>query len=163
MNSLILTGPAAAGKNTIASLLAKKRDKCAIIDVDAIRWMYRHPHKAPWEGEAGKQQQKLGVENAILLAINFARHDIDTVILDVLVEETAKIYRERLPEAKIILLMPTYDEAQERFRRRQPTITQNEFQIVYQWQEALTIFDEKIDNTTLSPEEAADKLSSVWH
>ena len=40
MGVVVLTGPAAAGKNTIANLLARKRDKGADIDVDLVRWMH---------------------------------------------------------------------------------------------------------------------------
>lgn len=71
---LILTGPAGAGKNTIASLLTKQRTKCVVIDVDVVRWMVAQPHKAPWNGEEGVKQQELGVENACLLAKNFLQH-----------------------------------------------------------------------------------------
>lgn len=55
---LILTGPAGAGKNTVAHEFAKKREKCAVIDIDLVRWMVLQPHKAPWEGEEGMKQQE---------------------------------------------------------------------------------------------------------
>ena len=110
MAIVILTGPAASGKNTVASILAKKRERCAVIDVDLVRWMYQQPHRAPWDGEEGKAQQGLGVENSIELAKNFVRNNIDVILLDVVIDETAKLYRERLPEAKIIFLMPSRSE-----------------------------------------------------
>lgn len=161
MNIFILTAPAAAGKNTISQLLAQKREKCAVIDVDLVRWMYRHPHKAPWDGEEGKVQQRFGVKNAILLTKSFVEKGVDVVLLDVLVDETAKLYREAIPEAKIILLMPSYDEAYKRFSNRPHTISDAEFKMVYEWQENLTIYDKKIDNTLLSAEETAEKLNSL--
>jgi hypothetical protein len=77
----------------------------------------------------------------------------------VLVNETARLYRERIPKTKIVLLIPNYEEAYKRFRGRQQTITEDEFHSVYKWQEALTIFDKKIDNTNLSPEAAANALN----
>ncbi len=158
MNVLILTGPAAAGKNTISAILAKKRNKCAVIDVDQVRWMYRQPHKAPWEGEEGKQQQMLGVENSCQLAKNFINNGVDGIILDVLTNETAQLYKKLLPGSKIIIIMPTYAEAHKRFVERQHTITEEEFKLVYEWQEKLTNYDEKIDNTILSAEKVADNL-----
>jgi len=161
MSVLILTGPAASGKNTISQILAKKRQECAVIDVDLVRWMYRQPHKAPWEGEEGKIQQKLGVENAILLAKNFLKNNLDVIIIDVIVDETAKLYKVNLPEAKIVLLMPTYEEAHKRFTERPHTITNEEFDMVYKWQEQLTIYDEKIDNTNLTAEETAEALEKL--
>ena len=161
MSVLILTGPAASRKNTISQILAKKRQECAVIDVDLVRWMYRQPHKAPWEGEEGKIQQKLGVENAILLAKNFLKNNLDVIIIDVIVDETAKLYKVNLPEAKIVLLMPTYEEAHKRFTERPHTITNEEFDMVYKWQEQLTIYDEKIDNTNLTAEETAEALEKL--
>lgn len=158
----MLTGPAAAGKNTVSQLLAQKRGKCAVIDADMVRWMYRQPHKAPWEGEEGKIQQKLGAENAILLARNFVQNGIDVILLDVIVDDTAKIYREALPDAKIVLLMPSYDEAYKRFINRPHTITESEFKLVFEWQKNLTVYDEKIDNSNLTAEETAEKLNLLF-
>lgn len=163
MGVIVLTGPAAAGKNTIAQILSQKREKCAILDVDIVRWMYRHPHKAPWDGEEGIAQQKFGVENACLLAKNFANKSIDVIILDVVVNETAKLYREFLPEVKIILLLPSFKEAYKRFTERAHTISEDEFTLIYEWEEKLTIYDQKIDNTNLSPEEVAEKLNEYLH
>lgn len=162
MGVLILTAPVAAGKNTISQLLAQKRQKCAVIDVDLVRWMFIQPHKAPWDGEEGKIQQKLGVKNAIILTKNFVEKGADVVVLDVLKDDTAKLYREALPEAKIVLLMPSYDEAYKRFLNKPQTISDAEFKMVYEWQENLTIYDNKIDNTFLSAEETAEKLNSFF-
>lgn len=162
MNVSILTGPAASGKNTISQAFAEKRNKCAVIDVDIVRWFYRQPHKAPWDGEEGKEQQKFGVENACLLAKNFVNNNVDVVILDVVVNETAKIYKELLPEAKIVLLLLSYEETLKRFQERPHTITQEEFNLVYQWQKELTVFDEKIDNTQMNVEETAERLNELF-
>ncbi len=162
MKIIILTGPAASGKNTISKILAQKKERCAVIDVDQIRWMYIQPHKAPWDGKEGESQQMFGVENACLLAKSFAKNNIDVIILDVLTNETASVYRKNLDGVKIILLMPAYEEAWKRFTGRPHTISDEEFRTVYQLEEKLTIFDEKIDNTNLSAEEAADKIALLW-
>jgi len=162
MSILILTGPAASGKNTISEILSKKRGQCAVIDVDIVRWMYRQSHKAPWDGAEGKEQQKLGVENACLLAKNFVNKGVDVIILDVVVNETANIYRQQLSEAKIVLLMPNRDETYKRFMSRQHTITEDEFNLVYKWQKRLTDFDKKIDNTQLSAQETTEKLNELF-
>jgi guanylate kinase len=161
MSITILTGPVASGKNTVSKILAQKKERCAVIDVDMLRQMYVQPHKAPWDGEEGKSQQMLGVENACLLAKSFAKSNIDVVILDVITDETANVYKKNLGEVKIILLMPSYEETQKRFNERPPTISEQEFKMIYQWEESLTVFDEKIDNTALSEEETADKISVI--
>ena len=105
MSITILTGPAASGKNTISKILAKKKERCAVIDVDTVRQMYVQPHKAPWDGEEGKAQQRLGVENTCLLTKNYSQQNIDVVILDVLTDGTANLYKKNLGEVKIILLI----------------------------------------------------------
>jgi dephospho-CoA kinase len=161
MSITILTGPAASGKNTISKILARKEEKCAVIDVDTVRQMYVQPHNAPWDGEEGKVQQLLGVENTCVLAKNFVKNNIDVVILDVLTDEAANLYKKNLGEVKIILLMPVFAEAQRRFKERPPTITDEEFKMIYEWEENLTVFDEKIDNTALSAKETADKISAI--
>ncbi|OGY58854.1 MAG: hypothetical protein A3F24_02475 [Candidatus Colwellbacteria bacterium RIFCSPHIGHO2_12_FULL_44_17] len=160
MKLLILTGPAGAGKNTIAELAAKKREKCAVIDVDTIRWFLRNPHKAPWEGEEGKTQQFLGVKNACTLAENFLKENCDVIILDVINDETAKLYRELLKNhnPKILLLLPSFEEIQKRNTMRPPRLRREEIEMIYKWQESLTEFDERIDNSNLSAEEAAESF-----
>lgn len=65
---IILTGPAGSGKNTIANLYARSKTKGADIDVDLLRWMYRQPHVALWEGEEGFRQLAIGAQHACLLA-----------------------------------------------------------------------------------------------
>jgi broad-specificity NMP kinase len=84
MKILILTGPPGCGKNTVSALLAQRRSQCAVIDVDAVRQMLVQPHKAPWDGDEGIVQAKLGVENACLLARQFVQAGFDGVILDVI-------------------------------------------------------------------------------
>jgi len=160
MKVVVLTGPAGAGKNTIARSFAQKSDRCAIIDVDDVRQMLVQPHKAPWEGEEGHRQQLLGARNSIILAKNFAGDDSDVLILDVLSDETATLYKEGLKEfnPRIILLLPTYEEVKKRIGTRPKFLKDEELELVYKSQTELKVFDEKIDNTNLSPEEVVPKF-----
>ncbi|HSH79595.1 MAG TPA: hypothetical protein VLA19_13810 [Herpetosiphonaceae bacterium] len=65
---LILTGPTAAGKNTVGTLLAKQRERCAVVDFDSVRAMFVHPHRASWQGAEGKAQHLHGTHLVCLLA-----------------------------------------------------------------------------------------------
>src|SRR5690242_912351 len=109
MSILILTGPPASGKNSVAPLVARQRRRCAVIDVDQVRWMLVQPHTAPWDGDEGKHQCRLGAENACLLARQFAADGCDVMLLDFIWDYTLDIYRQRLEpfQPKIIQLMPS--------------------------------------------------------
>ena len=163
MKILILTGPAGAGKNTIAEIFAKKRERCAVVDVDVVRHMFVQPHKAPWAGVEGRVQQILGVQNACALVKNFLQNNCDVLILDVLSQETLELYKKEFGafDLRIVLLLPTFVEIQKRNKARPPRITQQEIEMLYKSQETLRGYDKKIDNTNLSAEEVAVELSNL--
>lgn len=162
MSLLILTAAAGAGKNTIASIYANMRERCAVIDVDVVRWMVLKPHVAPWRGEEGRRQHHLGVKNTCALAQNFLDEGFEVVVLDVLSDEIAQLYKAALASAapRIVLLMPTFAEIVKRNRERKETsLTDEEIANVYQSQLDLRTFDSKIDNTRLSAKEVARMLA----
>src|SRR5438128_8962801 len=107
MSVLIITGPPGAGKSTVVQILAKKRNRCTVIDVDTVRHMVVHPHYAPWSGEEGKKQVKLGIKNASMLTKNFLAENFDVIILDVVSEWSLNLYKEYLDEFKVVLLLST--------------------------------------------------------
>ena len=150
---LILTGPTAAGKNTVGTLLAKQRDRCAVVDFDAVRAMFVQPHRAPWQGTEGKAQHLLGVHLVCLLAEQFAQAGWEVIILDVLTEESARLYRHRLDPFKptIVQLLPAFAELHRRFSQRGPVLTEDELAHVYEEQCAFTQYDVRLDTTRLSP------------
>ena len=163
MSVVILTGPAGSGKNTIAKSFAANQERCAVIDVDTVRQMLVHPHKAPWDGEEGKRQQILGVKNTCALAKNFSQDGSVVLILDVLPQETLSLYRKELSELnlKVVLLLPTFEEIQKRNKGRMQYITDDEILMLYKSQENLQDYDFKIDNTNLSVEEVVKQISIV--
>ncbi len=163
MKLVILSGPTGAGKNTIAELVAQQRGRCAGIDFDVLRNMFLKPHLTPWDGDAGHRQNVLGVDHACMLASSLLANGYDCIILDVLSDETASLYKERLShhDPVIVQLLPTYDEILRRNRTRPPRLTDEELEMVYQGQLEFSMFDERIDNTGLSPQEAADRILAM--
>ncbi len=162
MGVLLLTGPPGAGKNTVAALLAPRLHRCAVIDVDLVRWMVLRPHRAPWDGEEGAAQGRLGVRNACLLARSFVGAGFAAVIHDVISDETARLYRAELAglEPRIVLLLPALEEIRRRNRLRGPRLTDDEIAMLYERQARLTRYDWRIDNTALPPEALAGQLAS---
>lgn len=163
MAILILTGPPGVGKNAIAAAYAQQQARCAVIDVDLVRWMILQPHKAPWEGEEGRRQRHLGVRNACGLARSFREHGFPAVIHDMLSAETARRYREelRMHGPQIIVLLPTFEEIVRRNRLRPPRLTAEQIRALYRSQELFADYDNRIDNTTLAPDEVAARLARM--
>lgn len=156
----ILTGPAAAGKNTIGHHYATHFcEQCAVIDVDIVRWMLRQPHRAPWEGAEGLHQHELGVKHACMLARSFVSNGYEVIILDVVWDHLGQVYRHELAgyDCRIVRLLPTWDETLRRLHGRHASINDAEAKWVYDTQVSLQDFDHSLDNTHLSVEEVA-----VW-
>jgi guanylate kinase len=160
----ILTGPAAAGKNTIAQIYATRFcDRCAVIDIDLVRGMLRQPHFAPWDGTDGLNQHRLGVRHGCMLAKSFFAEGYEVILLDVVWADLGQLYRQQLSDHhfRIVRLMPSWDESLQRLHGRSHTITDEEAHWVYRMQQTLQHYDYTLDNTTLSPESVAEWLASL--
>ncbi len=160
----ILTGPSAAGKNTVGYTYARQfAQQCAVIDGDQVRWMYTQPHVAPWHGEEGLRQHQIGVRHGALLVRSFNGLGVEVVVLDVLWADLAAIYRSQLAglPMRIVRLLPTLEECLRRHHLRPPSISDDELQWTYDHTAALTDYDLTLDTTNLSPEQVAQWLSDT--
>ncbi len=163
MAPLILTGPPAAGKNTIGGLIAHRRERCAVIDVDLVRAMIVQPHRAPWQGEEGWRQQRLGVLQTCQLAKGFIDDGWEVIILDVVSTRTLPLYRHHLAPARpfVVQLLPDWETCQRRFHERGPALTAEEFATIYREQAAFSDYDRRIDNTLPAPEAVAARIDTL--
>lgn len=161
---LILTGPPAAGKSTLGPLIAKRLQRCAVIDVDRLRTMVAQPHIPPWLGEEGMAQLILGAKNACTLARTFVAEGYDVVILDVLTNETAAIYHAilKLLPHQIVLLLPSLEVSLLRNQQRGQWLTDEEVRLLYGWERELSIYDRKIDNSNRSTDDLAIELAGYF-
>ena len=164
MGVLVLSGPPAAGKNTIAQVIAERLQRCAVVDVDVVRWMALRPHAAPWEGDEGRAQQHLGVRNACALASNFRDAGFDVVVLDVLSADTMALYRGLLAGPGLVFarLLPSREEIIRRNRDRGPRLRDAEVRMMYDGQAALLGWDVSLDNSALAPGEVAGRLCALF-
>jgi hypothetical protein len=157
----ILTGPSAAGKNTIGYIYAGQfSQSCAVIDGDQVRWMYTQPHIAPWVGDEGLRQHQIGVRHGSMLARSFNSLGLEVILLDVLWADLAGIYRNELLglPVRIVRLLPTLEECLRRHHQRPPSISDDEVKWTYDHTAVLTDYDLTLDSTHLSAEQVAKWL-----
>lgn len=163
MSILILTGPPAAGKNTIGQEIVSLLPKLALIDVDQVRWMLRKPHIAPWLGGDGAAQARLGVENACLLAEQFGRYGCVVVVLDFLWDFSIPIYRARLRSERMLIarLMPSKAACIQRNRERGQWLSDGDVDHLYESMAGLEGCDVTIDNSELDAAAVAKRLVTL--
>lgn len=164
---LILSGPPGAGKTTVALALADRYDRVAHVQTDVLRHLitptgFVRPHAKGREAEWRRQQQ-LAMRNAVAVALNFLAERIGVIIDDVVpTERDLYFFLDGLRPAGVpihhVRLQPTIEVAIERDAERKTARAGKErIEAVYQelaaWQPNAVI-----DNSALSPAEAADKL-----
>jgi hypothetical protein len=160
---LLLTGPPAAGKSTTALALARSASLGAMIDVDDVRHLVVAGHAAPWEGDAGRLQQRIGVDNACDLARRFLRSQIEVVLADLVTQATAGMYRRHLEDLQIIRLRLPLAEARRRARRRPVHLTEREFEDLYCLDAAGAFpVDHIVDVADLDPDGQTEAVRRLW-
>jgi predicted kinase len=160
---LVLTGPPAVGKSTTARAVAEALDRCAVVDVDDVRQLVVSGGVAPWDGEEGRRQQRLGVRNACSLAGRFVAAGIDVVVADVLTPDTLALYRELLPGCVVVRLTVPLEEAWRRASTRPVWLTDEEFVALHE-ADALSApaADHELDVSALTRDEQASAVASRW-
>jgi adenylate kinase family enzyme len=167
---LILSGPPAAGKTTVALSLADRYDRVAHVQTDVLRHLitptgFVRVHSTGRERE-WRRQQRLALQNAVSVSLNFLNERIGVILDDVVSrEEDLEFLVEGLKPAAVplhhIRLMPSETTAFARDRlRRETRAGGTRIAIAYaelaKWRPGAVI-----DNTDLSPAEAADRLQML--
>jgi len=160
---LVLTGPPAVGKSTTARAVAAGLKRCAVVDVDDVRQLVVSGGAAPWDGEEGLHQQRLGVRNACALARNVTAAGIEVVIADVLTPETSALYREMLPGCLVVHLTVPLEEAWRRAATRTVWLTDAEFIALHEADAAADLAaDHVLDVGDLDADEQAAAVEAMW-
>ncbi|GAA2112526.1 hypothetical protein GCM10009841_36260 [Microlunatus panaciterrae] len=160
---LVLTGGPAVGKSTISRLLAESRERAAVIEVDDVRQFVVSGAAAPWEGQEGLRQQRLGVENACALATRFVAEKIEVVISDVLNPETTALYRGLLPDCLVVRLVAAPAEVRRRAGTRPWYLTEEEFALLHELDRSRPVpADHVLDVTVLSPAATCLAVNALW-
>ena len=160
---LLLTGGPAAGKSTTARRLASALPRAAVIDVDDVRQLIVAGHAAPWEGEEGVRQRRIGVENACDLARRFLLAKIDVVLSDVVDHDTLGLYRRLLPGVIVVKLQLSRAEARRRAAGRPVHITEREFDLLHAQDEAANLpVDQIVDVEHLALADQVEAVQRAW-
>lgn len=166
---LILTGPPASGKSTVAQALAERYDRVAHIDVDVLRhFITPTGYVAP--GRSGfERQQALSTRNACNLACNFIEERFAVIIDDVVIDKAhLSRYLEGLAPAGVpvhyVRLLPSLDVCLARNLARDVEARMRPERIATVWthfEAAADIGGGTIDSSKLTPYETADKLQAL--
>jgi len=124
---LILTAGPAAGKTTTGRALTEGRPRAAFIDADDVRHLVVSGAAALWEGAAGERQMDLAARNVCALARNLHDEGFDVVVADVVDVATVQVYRRLLPDALIVHLLVSFEQARVRAATRREWLTDEEF------------------------------------
>jgi chloramphenicol 3-O-phosphotransferase len=161
---LILTGPPAAGKSTVARALAERYDRVTHIQVDDLRHMitptgYVHPGRPGWE-----LQHRLAVRNACDLARNFLEERFAVIIDDVVDQDDLSYYLEGLESITVpvhlVLLLPSLEVCLARNVGRQQVKMSVEM-VWQQFEAARNAGWATIDSSELTVYETADRLQAL--
>jgi chloramphenicol 3-O-phosphotransferase len=176
---LLLLGPSAAGKDSVARVLASRRERAAVIDTDVVRYRFLQRHLTLWDGivgdgpgvtmhpEAGAQADA-GTRAGAALARAFAEDGYDVILTDVRPDEHIARYRWLLAdlELRVVQLLPSFEATEERARLRaaeegEYRVDARERRWLYDHQRAVTDYDVRIDNTSMTPDEAANRIEEL--
>lgn len=158
---LLLTGPAGAGKSTVARLWAGRRPRGVHIQLDDVRSLIVGGTADPQEsGPTQSEQYEASARACIALAIEFVNHGYDTVICDVFPPALFdRLWRPHLAgiDWRVVVLRPDLRETLARSGGRDKRV--REYIIVDQhaamglWHEDLVL-----DTTNMSVEETVAAL-----
>ena len=165
---LILTGPPAAGKSSVAQALAERYDRVAHVEVDVLRHFITPTGYIP-PGRAGfERQQALAIRNACALARNYLEERFAVIIDDVVVTATdLSLYLNGLKDTgspvHVVRLLPQLDVCLERNgKRREGRMSPDRVAAVHrQMSEARDLLGVTIDNSDMSAHETADRLQAL--
>lgn len=165
----VVSGTQGAGKSTVARLLARRLDRCAVVHADELQKMIvsggRWPESEAISGEA-ERQLWLRLHNACLLARSFVALGISAVIDDLVIGTRLDQVLTELAGGSFVFVMltPRLDVVRERERGRGSSL----------WERWETILDDSIrqetrciglwlDSSGQTPEQTVDEiLARAW-
>jgi hypothetical protein len=159
---LLLTGPPAVGKSAAARLLAARRQRCAVLEVDDLRQLVTSGAVAPWVPGEGEAQHLLAARNACSLAESFLAAGFDVVLTDVVPPAPAEVYRGAPHPPLVVRLDASLLETRRRAGTRPVHLTREEFEEVHAAAQGWPAADAVINADPLSLEELVEAVDDLW-
>ena len=165
---LILTGPPAAGKSSVAEALAERYDRVAHVEVDTLRHFVTPTGYVPPGRPGFERQQSLAIRNACALTRNFVEERFAVIIDDVVVTRVElSLYLDALKPAgapvHVVRLLPRLEVCLERNAgRREGRMNPERIETVYR--EMVAVNDlpgVTVDNSEMTAHQSADRLQAL--
>lgn len=124
---ILLSGPAGAGKTSVAEAIAERFDRMLNVEVDTLRHWVKAGYRHPWAGDHQAEEQRLlATRNACAIARESIALRYAVVIDDVVLPEDALRYRvtlEGIPTfVHMVTLLPDLETSLARDRGRAAAI-----------------------------------------
>jgi chloramphenicol 3-O-phosphotransferase len=159
---LLLTGPPAVGKSSVARALARQHPRSAVVEVDDLRRLVQSGAVPPWEPREGHRQTRLAARHACLLLSSFAGAGFAVVATDVLLGGAGEEYASQPAPPLVVHLSVTLEEALRRAASRTVHLTDEEFRRLHREERGADIADVALDTTRLSLQELTATVAQAW-
>ena len=162
LRPLLITGPPAVGKSSVALLLADLVPPCAVVEADDVRQLVKSGAAAPWQPGEGFRQTELAAHNAALLMTSFHDYGFNVIATDVLLGNAFSVYAGASVRPLVVHLQVTLAEAFRRAGTRRIFLSDDEFRLLHESEQGASVADVSVDTTDLSPEECAAQILGRW-
>jgi predicted kinase len=159
--ALLLAGPPAAGKSTVAGLVAAARSRCVRLEVDDVRQFVMRGAEAPWRGDEGAVQDRLAAEQAARLTRHYLLAGFDVVITDVLLPAAATVWSSAEVLPLVVWLAASRHEARKRAGTRPVHLTWAEFDHLHDIAQP-PAGARIVDTDGRSDQQVADVVEEIW-